>query len=139
VGDLGGAAGKLIEVYRPGGALKLILEAIFEADFCPNSYGFRPQRSPHQALAEVRRSVLRRMSTVIDVDLTKYLDAVRHSVPLDRIAKRVQDPEIMHLVKQTITDCLINNAMFMAKKEEVQIGGCSRADAVGIGGACASS
>ena len=57
------------------GALKLILEAIFEADFCPNSYGFRPKRSPHRALAEVRRSVLRRMSTVIDVDLTRYLDA----------------------------------------------------------------
>ncbi|WP_407311958.1 hypothetical protein [Desulfosporosinus sp. SB140] len=35
------------------GALKLILEAIFEADFCSNSYGFRPKRSPHQALAEV--------------------------------------------------------------------------------------
>jgi hypothetical protein len=36
------------------GALKLILEAIFEADFCPNSYGFRPKRSPHRALAVVR-------------------------------------------------------------------------------------
>jgi len=47
------------------GALKQILEAIFEADFCPNSYGFRPKRSQHQALAQVRRSVLRRMSTVI--------------------------------------------------------------------------
>src|SRR5271157_1267604 len=56
------------------GALKLILEAIFEADFCPNSYGFRPRRSPHRALAEVRRSVLRRMSTVIEVDLSRYLD-----------------------------------------------------------------
>jgi retron-type reverse transcriptase len=58
------------------GAVKLILEAIFEADFCTNSYGFRPRRSPHRALAEVRRSVLRRMSTVIDVDLSKYLDRV---------------------------------------------------------------
>lgn len=56
------------------GALKLILEAIFEADFCPNSYGFRPKRSPHQALAEVRRSLLRRMTTVVDVDLTRYFD-----------------------------------------------------------------
>ncbi len=56
------------------GALKLILEAVFEADFCPNSYGFRPRRSPHRALAEVRRSVLRRMSTIIDVDLSRYLD-----------------------------------------------------------------
>ena len=55
------------------GALKLILEAIFEADFCPNSYGFRPKRSPHRALAEVRRSLMRRMTTVIDVDLRQVL------------------------------------------------------------------
>jgi RNA-directed DNA polymerase len=84
------------------GALKLILEAIFEADFCPNSYGFRPQRSPHRALAEVRRSVLRRMSTVIDVDLTRYFDNIRHSVLLEKIARRVQDPQVLHLVKQVI-------------------------------------
>jgi len=84
------------------GALKLILEAVFEADFCPNSYGFRPKRSPHQALAEVRRSVMRRMSTVIDVDLSRYFDTIRHSVLLDKIAKRIQDPQVMHLVKQII-------------------------------------
>ena len=84
------------------GALKLILEAIFEADFCPNSHGFRPKRSPHRALAEVRRSVMRRMSIVIDVDLTRYFDNIRHSVLLDKIARRVQDPQVMHLVKQII-------------------------------------
>jgi len=84
------------------GALKLILEAIFEADFCPNSYGFRPRRSPHRALAEVRRSVLRRMSTIIDVDLSRYFDTIRHSVLLGKIAKRVQDPQVLHLVKQII-------------------------------------
>ena len=84
------------------GALKLILEAVFEADFCPNSYGFRPRRSPHQALAQVRRSVMRRMSTVIDVDLSRYFDTIRHSVLLDKIAKRIQDPQVMHLVKQII-------------------------------------
>ena len=84
------------------GALKLILEAIFEADFCPSSYGYRPRRSPHRALAEVRRSVLRRMSTVIDVDLSRYFDTIRHSVLLDKMAKRVQDPQILHLVKQIL-------------------------------------
>jgi RNA-directed DNA polymerase len=84
------------------GALKLILEAIFEADFCPNSYGFRPDRSPHLALAQVRRSVLRQMFTVIDVDLSKYFDTVRHSILLDKIAKRVQDPQVMHLIKQIL-------------------------------------
>jgi group II intron reverse transcriptase/maturase len=84
------------------GALKLILEAIFEADFCPNSHGFRPKRSPHRALAEVRRSLMRRMSTVIDVELSRYFDMIRHSVLLDKIAKRVQDPRVLHLVKQII-------------------------------------
>ena len=84
------------------GALKLILEAIFEADFCPNSYGFRPRRSPHRALAEVRRSVLRRMSIIIDVDLAHYFDSIRQSVLLDKIAKRVQDPQVLHLVKQIL-------------------------------------
>ena len=84
------------------GALKLILEAVFEADFCPNSYGYRPKRSPHRALAEVRRSVLRRMSTVIEVDLSRYFDTIRHSVLLDQIAKRIQDPQVMHLVRQIL-------------------------------------
>jgi RNA-directed DNA polymerase len=79
------------------GALKLILEAIFEADFCPNSYEFRPKRSPHRALAEVGRSLRRRMTTVIDVDLAKCFDSVRHDVLLGKIARRVQDPKAAEL------------------------------------------
>lgn len=84
------------------GALKLILEAIFKADFRTNSYGFRPKRPPHRALAEVKRRVMRRMSTVIDVDLSRYFDMIRHSVLLEKIAKRIDDPQVMHLVKQII-------------------------------------
>jgi group II intron reverse transcriptase/maturase len=84
------------------GALKWVIEPIFEADFCPNSYGFRPGRSPHRALAEVRRSLYRRMSTVIDVDLSRYFDTIRHDTLLRKIARRVEDPDVLHLVKQTI-------------------------------------
>jgi len=84
------------------GALKWVLEAIFEADFCPNSYGFRPRRSPHQAIAEVRRSLLRRMTTVIDVDLAKYFDTIRHDLLLEKIARRVQDLRVLHLIKQIL-------------------------------------
>lgn len=84
------------------GAVKQILEAIFEADFCPNSYGFRPKRSPHRALAEVRRSLLRGMNVVIDVDLTRCFDTIQHSILLEKIARRVADPAVMHLVKQII-------------------------------------
>ena len=107
--DIPKANGKMRTLQIPSirdrvvqGALKLILEANFEADFCPNSYGFRPKRSPHQALANVRRSILRRMTTVIDVDLSRYFDTIRHHVLLEKIAKRVQDPQVMHLVKQVI-------------------------------------
>lgn len=81
------------------GAMKLILEAIFEADFCGNSYGFRPKRSQYRALAEVRRSILRRMNIVIDVDLSCYFDTIRHATLLQKIARRVKDPEVLHLVK----------------------------------------
>jgi RNA-directed DNA polymerase len=42
------------------------------------------------------------MSTVIDVDLSRYFDTIRHSVLLDKIAKRIQDPQVLHLVKQII-------------------------------------
>ena len=84
------------------GAIKLILEAIFEADFCNNSYGFRPKRSPHRALAEVRRSIVRRMFKVIDVDLSNFFDNIQHHILLEKIAKRTQDPQVLRLIKLII-------------------------------------
>ena len=84
------------------GALKLIPEAVFGADFCPTSHGFRPKRSPHRVLAEVRRSVMRHLSNVIEVDLSRDFDTIQQSVLLDQIAKRIQGPQVMHLVKQII-------------------------------------
>jgi RNA-directed DNA polymerase len=84
------------------GAVKIILEAIFEADFCPNSYGYRPKRSPHQALAEVRRSLLRRMFKVIEVDLSSFFDSIRHHILLAKIARRVQDDQVLALVRKIL-------------------------------------
>jgi retron-type reverse transcriptase len=84
------------------GALQLSLEAIFEADFCPHSYGYRPRRSPHQAVAEGRRSLRRRMSTVIDVDLARYFDTIQQARLFQQIARRVQDPAVLHLVQQMV-------------------------------------
>ena len=55
-------------------ALKLILEAIFEADFQPNSFGYRPKKQAHQAIAVVRTAIARGKTKVIDVDLKSYLD-----------------------------------------------------------------
>jgi RNA-directed DNA polymerase len=84
------------------GALKLILEAIFEADFHTSSFAYRPKRTAHQALDRVVHGLVQGLSRVIDVDLKSYFDNVRHHLLLQKLAKRVQDPEILHLVKQIV-------------------------------------
>jgi len=81
------------------GALKLILEPIFEADFCNGSYGYRPRRTAHEAVARVDKDIVEGKTRVIDVDLAAYFDTVRHDVLLGKVARRVQDGEILHLLK----------------------------------------
>lgn len=81
------------------GALKLILEAIFEADFTEGSYGFRPNRNQHQAVVKVGKGIVRGFTKVIDVDLTAYFDNINHKMLMDKIALRVNDTKIMRLIK----------------------------------------
>ena len=81
------------------GALKLILEPIVETDFCDGSYGYRPRRTAHEAVARVEKGIVEGKTRVIDVDLAAYFDTVRHDVLLGKVARRVQDGEILHLLK----------------------------------------
>jgi RNA-directed DNA polymerase len=81
------------------GALKLILEPIFEADFHDGSYGYRPKRTAHQAVARVTRAIAENKTQVIDVDVAAYFDTVRHDLLLGKVARRVEDAEILHLLK----------------------------------------
>lgn len=81
------------------GALKLILEPIFEADFCDGSYGYRPRRTAHAAVARVEKDIVEGKTRVIDLDLAAYFDTVRHDLLLGKVAGRVQDGEILHLLK----------------------------------------
>ena len=84
------------------GALKLILEPIFEADFQPGSFGFRPKRSPHDALHCVSRAISMGKTYVISLDLRAYFDNVRHHIVLKKVARRVDDGEILHLLKMSM-------------------------------------
>jgi RNA-directed DNA polymerase len=68
------------------GALKLILEPIFESDFQDGSYGYRPKRTAHQAVARVSEAVLMGLTRVIDLDLKSYFDTVSHSIILRKVA-----------------------------------------------------
>src|SRR6201997_5933620 len=81
------------------GALKLILEPIFEADFQSGSYGYRPKRTAHDAIERVAEAIVQRKTRVLDLDLRAYFDNVRHDRLLEKVAQRVNDPDIMHLLK----------------------------------------
>ncbi len=81
------------------GALKLILEPIFEADFQEGSYGYRPKRNSHQAVKRVEKAIISGKRKVINLDLASYFDKVKHYILLAKIAKRIEDKEIMHLIK----------------------------------------
>src|ERR1035437_7287301 len=65
------------------GALKLILEPIYEADFQPGSYGYRPQRTAHQAVHRVAQAIVENKTLIIELDLRAYFDNVQHSLLLD--------------------------------------------------------
>jgi len=81
------------------GALKLILEPIFEADFQPGSYGYRPQRTAQQAVLRVEEAITQGKTRIVDLDLKACFDSVRHDVLLTRVAARVNDDDVMHLLK----------------------------------------
>jgi RNA-directed DNA polymerase len=84
------------------GALKLILEPIFEADFQPGSFGYRPGRSQRDAIGRVRQAIAEAKTRVIDLDLKAFFDNVRHHILLEKVATRVKDPEILHLLKMIL-------------------------------------
>ena len=84
------------------GALKLILEPIFEADFQPGSYGYRPKRTAHEAVARVAQGIVEEKTRIIDLDLSAYFDNVQHSLLLKKVARRVQDDAVLHLLKMIL-------------------------------------
>lgn len=81
------------------GALKLILEPIFEADFQPGSHGYRPKRTAAEATGRVASAAIKGKTRVIDVDLRSYFDTIAHAELFHKVAERVNDRDIMHLLK----------------------------------------
>jgi RNA-directed DNA polymerase len=81
-------------------AAVLVLEPIFEADFQPCSYGFRPKRDAHQAIEEIRTHLAWGYTQVLDADLTAYFDSIPHEQLLAAVARRVADRHIVRLLTQ---------------------------------------
>ncbi len=79
-------------------AVKLVIEPLFEADFCDCSFGFRPGRSNKEAATLVHRLV-NRLKWVVDVDLQGYFDSIPHEPLMQLVRRRVRDRRVLHLIR----------------------------------------
>ena len=81
-------------------AALLVLGPIFEADYHPRSYGFRPGRNAHQALDEIVNALRSGRLEVVDADLSKYFDTSPHDRLMKLVARRTSDGSVLHLIRQ---------------------------------------
>ena len=80
-------------------AAKLVVEPIFEADFEPTAYGYRPRRSAVQAVRDVNRLLKQGYTDVVEGDLSKYFDSIPHAALLQSVARRIVDRHMLRLIK----------------------------------------
>src|SRR5207247_727051 len=106
-----------VEIPKPGGgvrqlgiptvvdrlvqqAILQVLEPLLDPTFSASSYGFRPKRSAHQALAAARKYVADGRTIVVDLDLEKFFDRVNHDMLMARLARRVADKRLLRIVRR---------------------------------------
>ena len=112
-----GGSGKLRKLGIPAiadrvvqAALKLVLEPIFEADFKPCSFGFRPKRRAHDAIAEIHLFGTQGYRWVLDADIEAAFDNVSHCALMERVRARVKDKRVLALVKAFLKSGVLTEA-----------------------------
>ncbi len=83
-------------------ACKIVIEPIFEANFLPDSYGFRPKKSALDAVSEVRETLVTKW-WVVDMDIKSYFDSIDHDILLTLIRRRVSDRRVLKMIKLWLT------------------------------------
>ena len=130
-----------VEIPKPGGkgmrllgiptvrdrvvqaTLKLLLEPIFDPYFSPNSYGFRPGRSQHQAVEAAQRMVNSGKPYVVDIDLSKFFDRIHHDRLIARMGEKVTDKRILRLVGLMLRSGIMINGVVIPSQEGAMQGG----------------
>jgi len=93
------------------GALKMVIEPIFEREFCENSYGFRPGRGCKDALREVERLLRSGHHHVVDVDIQGYFDAIPHQALLELVNERVSDRKVLGLIEAFLKQGVVEDGI----------------------------
>lgn len=84
-------------------AVKMLIEPLWEADFCVTSYGFRPKRGAKEAIKQVKQNIYDGHQFVYDADLSKYFDTIPHDKLFILLKKRLADEGILSLIQQWLT------------------------------------
>ena len=104
-------------------AFLMVLEPIFEADFTESSYGFRPEKSAHDAIKEIYKYLNWGCEEIYDVDLEKYFDTVEHWKLMRLLARRISDGKILHVIKQWLSCGYVEDNQHRQSKRGTPQGG----------------
>jgi RNA-directed DNA polymerase len=104
-------------------AVMQVLQEDWDPTFSPSSYGFRPGRSAHQAVAAAQQFIADGCHTVVDLDLEKFFDRVNHDILMGLVAKRVQDRSLLRLIRRYLTAGVLVGGMIDPMDEGVPQGG----------------
>src|SRR6202167_6109015 len=104
------------------GVLQL-LDQLYDPTFSPNSYGFRPGKSAHQALEASRQHVASGHNWVVDIDLEKFFDRVNHDLLMGRLAKRITDKRLLTLIRRYLEAGVLVDGVVVTRYEGTPQGG----------------
>jgi RNA-directed DNA polymerase len=104
-------------------AILQVLQSRWDPTFSENSYGFRPGRSAHQAVAQAQSFVAEGLEWVVDIDLEKFFDRVNHDILMDRVARRISDKRLLRLIRAYLNAGVLEDGLFSSTYEGVPQGG----------------
>ncbi len=99
------------------------LQPLWDPMFSEHSFGFRPGRSAHQAVARAQAHVAEGCRFVVDIDLSKFFDRVNHDRLMARLAERVEDRRVLRLIRSFLTAGVMDEGVFAASEEGTPQGG----------------